>query len=73
MKKHYVSLGQTHFRKLSTGEFWDKDGLVEIIGKYEDVREFCLKNWGERWCMIYDEDNVDFSFFPKGIVKSYRV
>jgi len=75
MSKYYYSFGQSHTHRVH-GVTLDKDSIVEIIAPDDETgmaaaREKMFDTFGQKWSMQYTENNIDMSYFPRGVVLSF--
>lgn len=71
---YYFTLGQSHVHKLENVT-WDKDGVVEVqTTKENKAREFIQSIAGQKWGFCYDNlEKLNLEYYPKGIIKIYKV
>ncbi|KKN39801.1 hypothetical protein LCGC14_0739970 [marine sediment metagenome] len=71
MSKFYVSFGQIHAHRIGTVTF-DCDSLLELeANSMAEVRAKVFESQiKDKFFTIYDEDNVDFNYFPRGAISA---
>ena len=68
METYYFSFGQDHTHRID-GTTLDADVLLEVEAKdSEEARDRVWRAFGAKWSMQYDEDTVNFNYFPRGSV-----
>jgi len=77
MTKYYYSFGQSHTHRVR-GVTLDCDSIVEVIVPDDDrgmelARAKMFDEFGQKWSMQYTEDNIDMSFFPRGVVLTFNL
>ena len=70
MSKFYVSFGQIHTHRIGSTTF-DCDSLLVIEATdIAEARDRVFKSQiKDKFFTIYDEDNVDLSYFPRGAIE----
>ena len=71
MKNFYVTFGIKYESVVHPKvDYADPGGYVLIRAKsYEEAREKAFKELGQFWAGLYDSNNMDFSYYPKGVLK----
>lgn len=66
METFYFSFGQSHVHR-HNGKTFDCDVLAKVIAEDSNTaRDKIFDAFGPKWAMQYDEDAVDFKYFPRG-------
>lgn len=60
----YYTFGFSHAHAIN-GFTYDKDIVVKITAS--DPRAVMVQWFGTRWSMEYREDDLDLSYFPRGV------
>ena len=69
MNNYYISFGQSHVHWIA-GKLFDKDCLCLIKAiTHKEAREIAFREFGQKWGTSYTDDTVDFSYFPRGVIK----
>ena len=69
MKTFYFSFGQSHIHRID-GITLDADVLLKVEAKdSEEARDRVWKAFEAKWSMQYNEDTVNFKYFPRGAVE----
>ena len=75
MKKFYITFGQKYRHdKHPMVDYADPDGYVVIYAKSSLLaRKKAFETFGKYWSNLYAEEDMDKSFFPKGILKILQI
>ncbi len=69
MSTFYISFGQVH-RHVINDVVLDKDVLLRIEAPSEgEARQRVFDTIGNKWFTSYDEETVEFEYFPGGAVE----
>lgn len=72
METYYFTFGQAHTHP-ETGERM-KDYWVEIeTDSYYAAHEEMYKLFGQMWANVYNKQNFNNEFFPKGCYAKYKI
>lgn len=68
MNTYYITFGQVHAHKIM-GVGLDKDTVLRVKAKnWTQAHGLAFALFGRRFGTVYDENDLNLGYFPKGIV-----
>lgn len=76
MFKWYFTCGQIHRHICPNGKIWDKDSVVCVESKTDDMDaavDFIYNKFGRQWGSVYSDFSKIEKFFKTGIVQTFKL